>query len=185
MKYDLQDIATVSGMPGLFKLLKPTRTGVVLESLDADKKRLMAQTRHKISILKEISIFTNTAENSVALETVFEDIYKVHKTSLKIDHKKATNDELKSFLGEVVANFDEERVYISDIKKLVSWYKIIAKELKPVKVEKEAKAETKKDSDKAEKKPVAKKKATPNKQPKMKQAKAPPMKKVAGTKKNG
>ena len=51
MKYHLQDIATVSGMPGLFKVLKPTRTGVVLESMDEVKKRVMAQTRHKISIL--------------------------------------------------------------------------------------------------------------------------------------
>lgn len=191
MKYDLQDIATVSGMPGLFKVLKPTRTGVVLESLDAAKKRLMAQTRHKISILKEISIFTNTAENSVALETVFENIYKIHKTDLKIDHKKASAEELKSFLGEVVENFDEDRVYLSDIKKLVSWYKIISKELKPIKLEKEAKAETKKkagakkDSEKTDKKPAAKKKAAPKNQPAIKQQKAPPVKKVAGTKKNG
>lgn len=149
MKYDLQDIATVSGMPGLFKVLKPTRTGVVLESLDSIKKRVMAQTRHKISILKEISIFTTSAENSVALENVFVNIYKKYNTELSIDHKTASTNELKAFLGEVVSDFDEARVYPSDIKKLISWYKIVAKELQPIKEEKETKkTEVKADEEK-------------------------------------
>ena len=181
MKYDLQEIATVSGMPGLFKVLKPTRTGVVLESLDKEKKRLMAQTRHKISILKEISIFTNTAENSLPLETVFANIYQNHTTDLNIDHKKASNDELKSFLGEVVPDFDEDRVYVSDIKKLVQWYKIVARELKPIEEEK-PKAVKKKTEDKKEKKETkkaaTKKKAAPKKDTEKKE-KAPAKKKAA------
>ena len=188
MKYDLQDIATVSGLPGLFTVLKPTRTGVVLESMDEVKKRVMAQTRHKISILKEISIFTTTAENSVALEDVFAAIYSKYETKLELDHKKASNDELKAFLGEVVKDFDDDRVYASDIKKLVSWYKIISKKLKPVKVEKETKAKkagAKKGDPAADKKPASKKKAAPKKQHVAKKAKPAPMRKTAVTKKNG
>ena len=170
-------------MPGLFKVLKPTRTGVVLESLDDIKKRVMAQTRHKISFLHEISIFTNTVESNVVLEKVFADIYAKYNTKLTIDHKTATNDELKAFLGEIVPDFDQDKVYISDIKKLVSWYKIIARELKPIKEEAEdknkKKATPKKEGDKAKKATVKKKPVAARK------AKPAPMKKVAGTKKNG
>ena len=154
MKYDLQDIATVSGMPGLYKVLKPTRTGVVLESLDPEKKRLMAQTRHKISILKEISIFMTGAENSIPLEDVFESIFAKYKTELDLNPKKMSGSDLKTFIEEVVPDYDEERVYTSDIKKLISWYKLIAGELEPVEVEveKEEKGEKKsKSSEKIEK----------------------------------
>lgn len=179
MKYDLQDIATVSGMPGLYKVLKPTRTGVVLESLDDEKKRLMAQTRHKISILKEISIFTTGTDNSVPLETVFATILEKHNTKLDLNPKKMSGNELTSFIEEIVPDFDTERVYTSDVKKLISWFKIIAKELKPLK-------EDKKDDKKAA---APKKKAAAKKAPaKPKKTIAKPkaaMKKIAVTKKNG
>jgi len=156
-------------MPGLYKVLKPTRTGVVLESLDEVKKRIMAQTRHKISILKEVSIFTTGAESSVSLEKVFQTIYEKYQKNLTIDHKTSSEADLRSFLLEIVPNYDTDRVYVSDMKKLVSWYKIAAQYLEPIKEEAADKEETKaadktakKDSKPAQAKPSAK--ATPKKQ---------------------
>lgn len=181
MKYDLQGVATVAGMPGLYKVLKPTRTGVVLESLDAQKKKLMAQTRHKISILSEISIFTTTAESSIGLESIFATMYKKYKNNLEIDHKTTSNDELKAFLGEVVPEFDEDRVYPSDIKKLISWYKIVSREMEPVE---EKKKEDKKEDVKA-KTETKKPKKTGNQTPQSAKPKKAPVKKINAPKKAG
>ncbi len=67
---DLKDVAAVSGKGGLFKVVKPTRTGVILETIDADKKKLIANASSRVSILKEISLYTTTGEGSVLLEDV-------------------------------------------------------------------------------------------------------------------
>ncbi len=128
---NLRDIASVSGKSGLFKVLKPTRTGVILESIDNQKVKLVANANSKVSILKEISIYTTSAEGNVMLEDVFVKIHSKHGKSLTIT-SKASNEELKAFLGTIVPDFDTERVYPSDIKKLVSWYTILANGLPDV-----------------------------------------------------
>ena len=122
---NLRDIASVSGKSGLFKVLKPTRTGVILESIDSQKTKLVANANSKVSILKEISIYTTSAEGNVMLEDLFVKIHASHGKSLPIT-SKASNDELKAFLGEIVSDFDRDRVYPSDIKKIINWYSILA-----------------------------------------------------------
>lgn len=122
---DLKDIASVSGKRGLYKVLKPTRSGVILEALDETRKKLVASANSRVSILKEISIYTTGAESSVLLEEVFELIHKAHGFELAID-SKVDDQELFSFLSEILPDYDDEKVYASDIKKLITWYKTVA-----------------------------------------------------------
>lgn len=121
---DLKEIASVSGKGGLFTIVKPTRTGVILESMDEKGSRLVATANHRISVLKEISVYTNTSEGSVPLEEVFQTIYKEFGDDPGID-SSSSPEELKAFLQHVLPDYDRDRVYVSDIKKMVSWYKIL------------------------------------------------------------
>ncbi len=121
---DLKEIASVSGKGGLFKIVKPTRSGVILESMDEKASRLVANANHRISVLKEISVYTNTSEGSVPLEEVFQTIYKEFGDDPGID-SSSSPEELKAFLQHNLPDYDRDRVYVSDIKKLVSWYKVL------------------------------------------------------------
>ncbi len=118
---ELSEIASISGKGGLFKVLKPGKSGVLLESLDATKSRILASATQRLSILSEISIYTTTKEGTVALEDVLKKIHKDFNDDLGVDGNSEAN-ELKAFLKSVLPEYDENRVYVSDIKKLVKWY---------------------------------------------------------------
>ena len=122
---NLRDIAAVSGKSGLYRVLKPTRTGVILESLDANKTKLVANANSRVSILKEISVYTTTAEGTVMLEDVYAIAYSQFKLELPVN-SKSSESELRSFIEGIVPEYDSERVYASDIKKMVTWYGIIS-----------------------------------------------------------
>ena len=122
---ELQQIAAISGKSGLFKVVKPTRSGVILETLDGTNKNIVANAQSRVSLLKEISIHTTTADGTVLLEDVLKGIYTKYEKDIPIS-SKASNEELSSFLGEIVPEFDDERVYASDIKKLITWYMILS-----------------------------------------------------------
>ncbi|MBX2968367.1 MAG: DUF5606 domain-containing protein [Cyclobacteriaceae bacterium] len=123
----LADIATISGKGGLFKILKPSKSGVILESMDDAKTKLVATAHHKLSVLNEISIYTTTKEGTVPLEDVLKKIYAEFGDDLGLDGN-AENAELKSFMKAVLPEYDDNRVYVSDIKKLVRWYGILRTE---------------------------------------------------------
>ncbi len=125
-RMDLKKIAAISGKPGLFKVVKPTRSGVIVESLDEKKRKLVVGATSRMSVLKEVSIYTTDEEGSVPLAEVILKIYNEYKLDVGLD-SKASSGELMSFLKDIVPNYDEEKVYISDVKKLVSWYNIIVK----------------------------------------------------------
>lgn len=118
---ELSEIVSISGKGGLYKVLKPGKSGVLLESLDATKTRVVASATQRLSLLSEISIYTTTKEGTVSLEEVLKKIYKDFNNDLGVDSNSEAN-ELKSFLKSVLPEFDENRVYVSDIKKLVKWY---------------------------------------------------------------
>lgn len=122
MKFN--EIATVSGKSGLYKILKPTRGGVILESMDDKKAKMVVGASQRVSILGEISMYTMTEEGATPLEEVMKKIEKEFQGDLGLD-TSADSDELSAFLKHVLPDFDETKVYPSDIKKLVSWYKII------------------------------------------------------------
>jgi hypothetical protein len=148
---DFSDIAAVSGKGTLFKIIQPTRTGVILESLDEDKKKMVATMHNKVSILSEISIYTTDAEGAVPLEDVMKKIHKEFDGDTDLD-KNSSPEELKSFLKFILPDYDEGRVYVSDIKKVVSWYDQLVKQAPDVLAEKEEekKKETKKPAKKKE-----------------------------------
>jgi hypothetical protein len=122
----LAEIATISGKGGLFKVMAPTKSGVILESLDDTKTKLVATANHKLSLLNEISIYTTTKEGTVALEDVLKKIHTDFGNDLGVD-SNSDGTELKSFLKAILPEYDENRVYVSDIKKLVKWYELIQK----------------------------------------------------------
>lgn len=122
MKFN--EIATVSGKSGLYKVLKPTRGGVILESMDEKKSKLVVGANQRVSILGEISMYTMTEEGATPLEEVMKKIEKEFQGDLGLD-ATADADELNAFLKHVLPDYDDTKVYPSDIKKLVSWYKII------------------------------------------------------------
>ena len=125
MEYN--EIASVAGKGGLYKVVKPTRTGVILESLDNQKKKIVANATQRISVLSDISIYTTDQEDSRSLVEVMHTIFEEFGEDPGID-STSDSDELKSFLKHVLPEYDEQRVYPSDIKKLVSWYKILHRE---------------------------------------------------------
>lgn len=122
---DLKDIASISGKGGLFKVVKPTRNGVILESIDAAKHKLIANSNTRVSLLKEISVYTSGKESSILLEEVYKRIFSKYGKQLPLD-SKASERELSSFLEEILPEYDKDKVYNSDIKKLVSWYLLLA-----------------------------------------------------------
>jgi uncharacterized protein DUF6852/uncharacterized protein DUF5606 len=123
---DFKDIAAVSGKGGLFKVIKPTKTGVILESLDGNKTRLVTSMNQKVSVLAEISVYSTGEQETIALDEVFMKIKNEFGDDPGVD-KNSDPDELKSFLAHILPDYDREKVYVSDIKKIVNWYLVICK----------------------------------------------------------
>ena len=122
---ELKDIASLSGKSGLFKIVSPTKSGVILESLDESKTKLVASSNQRISILSEISIYTHTKEGNTPLLDVLKKIKQDFNNDLGLDADSDAS-ELKSFLKSVLPEYDETKVYVSDMKKLVRWYGILS-----------------------------------------------------------
>lgn len=124
---EYKDLAAISGKSGLFKIIKPARASVIVETLDAKKSRLVVSASQKISVLDEISIYTTTAEGSEPLKNILQTIYREFGADTDLD-KDTSNAELLSFFKSVLPHYDQERVYPSDIKKVIRWYYIILAE---------------------------------------------------------
>ena len=124
---EFKDIAAVAGKGGLFKIVSPTRNGVILEALDDTKKKLVAGLRTKVSVLSDISIYTTDGEGAVPLEEVMKSIHKEFEGDSGLTSSSEAS-EMKAFLKHVLPNYDEDRVYVSDIKKLITWYNKISAE---------------------------------------------------------
>lgn len=126
MPVDLREIASIAGMPGLFRIVSPTRTGVIIETLAETPVRSTAQAKHRISLLHEISIYTNDPEVTVPLSEIFDNIRSTHGDEIPV-HGKSSNAELTSFMEAILPDYDRDRVYMSDIKKIANWYNIVRK----------------------------------------------------------
>ena len=119
----LKEILAVSGKPGLYKLVSRGNNLLIVESL-IDKKRIPAYARDKVISLSDVSIYTD--EDEVSISKVLIAIKeKESGKNISIDLSKANADELRAYLAEVLPNFDRERVYPSDIKKLLKWYDLL------------------------------------------------------------
>ncbi len=122
---DLSEVAAIAGKGGLFHVLKPSRSGMIVETLDEQKKKMMVNMNQRVSVLKEVSIYTTDAEGAVPLEDVFQKIHEEFGDDPDVD--TSDDEELKAFLKHIVPEYDESRVYVSDMKKLVNWYSILLK----------------------------------------------------------
>ena len=120
---EFKDIATVSGKPGLYKVLKPSRSGVILESLDEKKGKLVVGAAQRVSLLSEISIYTLTEEGASPLQDIMYKIEKEFQGDTGLEG--ADKEEYQAFMKHILPEFDEERVYASDVKKLINWYHIL------------------------------------------------------------
>jgi len=115
---DLSKILSISGKPGLYKMLAQTKNGLVVESL-MDGKRFTAFSHERVSTLEEISIYTE--DEDMPLKDVLKAIYDKQEGKEAISHK-SDGQALKSFFEEAVPAYDKENVYVSDIKKVIGWY---------------------------------------------------------------
>jgi argininosuccinate lyase len=119
----LDKILSISGKPGLYELKARTRAGFVAESL-VDGKKMAVGAHNNVSMLSEIAIYTYSEE--VPLREVFQKIAEKEDAKETISHK-STKKELENLFSEVLPEYDEDRVYISDIKKVIQWYNLLVK----------------------------------------------------------
>lgn len=118
---NLEKVLAISGKPGLYELKAQTRGGFVAESL-ADGKKISVNVRHNVSMLSEIAMYTYTEE--VPLREVFQKIAEKEDGKEAISHKES-KAKLEGYFKEILPEYDEDRVYASDIKKVFQWYNIL------------------------------------------------------------
>ncbi|WP_462264928.1 DUF5606 family protein [Mucilaginibacter sp.] len=117
---NLQAIVAVSGKPGLWRALSQNKTGFILESLDAQKTKLVANlATSKLAALDEITVFGN--DEDLKLTGIFEAMKEIGN----VPDAKADGKALRAYFREVAPEHDEDKVYASDMKKIVSWYHIL------------------------------------------------------------
>ncbi|MFA4851581.1 MAG: DUF5606 domain-containing protein [Bacteroidales bacterium] len=133
---DLKDIMSISGKGGLFRSIAQTKNGLIVESL-VDKKRFPVYVSDKVSALEDVSIFTK--DNNIQLKDVMDLIFKKESGGNCID-PKSDDVKLKKYFEEVLPDYDKERVYMSDIRKLFLWYNLL-QSLGLLKLEEEEKKE--------------------------------------------
>jgi len=143
----LKDILAISGKGGLFKFIAQARNGIVVESIE-DQKRHVASATARVNSLEDIAIFTNNEE--VPLADIFFMVHEKSDGKETLSHK-ASVEELKSQFKELVPEYDEDRVYVSDIKKVFQWYNLLQKhELLEVVDKEEENEEEQEEEDSAE-----------------------------------
>ena len=116
-------ILTISGKPGLYRLLSSGRNMFIVEVVDATKKRMPVHNSDKVVMLDDIAIYTDTEE--VPLRDVFAKIYEKENGVLPLDLKMATPEEMVEYFESVMPDYDRERVYLTHIKKMFQWYNIL------------------------------------------------------------
>lgn len=118
----LERILSITGKPGLYKLIAQTRGGFVAESL-LDKKKITVNARQNVSVLSEIAIYTLNEE--VPLKKVFNTIKEKENGQPTSVSAKDSNDKLEEYFFNILPDYDEDRVYVSDIKKVIQWYNLL------------------------------------------------------------
>ncbi|AMM50227.1 hypothetical protein TH61_02225 [Rufibacter sp. DG15C] len=158
MPFDLREIASIAGMPGLYRIVAPTRSGIIVESLAETPVRSVAQARNRVSILHEISMYTNDEESTVPLEEIFDRVRSQYGDTLPVT-SKSSNPELAKFMETVLPDYDQDRVYASDMKKLVQWYSLVSKFVPYTEAKEEAPAKTEAKEETTEEAPAKEPKA--------------------------
>ena len=119
---NLDKILTIAGKPGLFRMVTQTRTGVIATSL-SNQKKIVTNLGQQINVLSEIRVFG--LKDEMPISDVFERMYQLEKGQPGRVKPKASKEELESYFFEVFQDYDEDRVYASDIKKIIQWYNLL------------------------------------------------------------
>ena len=119
---NLDKILTIAGKPGLFRMVTQTRTGVIATSL-SNQKKIVTNLGQQINVLSEIRVFG--LKDEMPISDVFERMYQLEKGQPGRVKPKASKEELESYFFEVFQDYDEDRVYGSDIKKIIQWYNLL------------------------------------------------------------
>ena len=120
---DLKDIMAISGKPGLFKFVSQGKNSMIVEDMETHQ-RTSAFTTAKINALDDIAVYTDKEE--VALRDVLRKVFDKEEGK-EMPSSKSTPDELKTWFASVLPDYDRERVYVSDIKKIIKWYHLLLK----------------------------------------------------------
>ncbi|MCB4809191.1 DUF5606 domain-containing protein [Tamlana sp. 62-3] len=120
----LEKVLAISGKPGLYKLVAQTRGGFVAQSL-IDNKRISVTMQNNVSVLSEIAIYT--LEEEVPLHVVLKKIKDKENGEIASVKPKDSKDKLEEYFFDILPNYDEDRVYASDIKKVIQWYNLLQK----------------------------------------------------------
>lgn len=117
-------ILAIAGRPGLFRLISQGRNMLIVESIDAEHRRISAGVRDRVTSLNDVSMYTDEEDKPLMeiLQSVSE---KLGGKPVEFNYRKATTPELNDFFATILPNFDRDRVHSSDIKKLIQWYNIL------------------------------------------------------------
>lgn len=119
-----ETILAISGKPGLYRLVNRGNGTLIVETLDATKKRIPAFARDRVTSLADIAMYTD--DEDVPLWQVLKNLGEKEESKVSsLNYKKASSKELREYFAEVLPTFDRERVHDSDIKKLIQWYNIL------------------------------------------------------------
>lgn len=118
----LKEILSISGKPGLFKLINNTANALIVESL-LDGKRFPAYSNAKIIALEDISIYTE--DEDMPLKTVFKRIYEKEEGKPAIINHKESSTVITNYIESVIPEYDADRVYVSDMRKMIQWYNLL------------------------------------------------------------
>lgn len=116
-------ILTISGKPGLYRLVSNGRNMFIVETVDATKKRMPVHSSSQVVMLDDVAIYTDTEE--VPLRDIFAKIYEKENAVLPFDLKMSTPEELVEYFAGIMPDYDRERVYLTHIKKMFAWYNIL------------------------------------------------------------
>jgi hypothetical protein len=123
-----REIVSINGLPGLYQLVTTKSDGAIVRSIDDNTTKFVAARKHSVTALDGIEVFT-TGENMRLFE-VFMSMKKNESAAGEIDLSKADNKQITQYFGAIFPEFDKDRVYVSDMKKMVKWFRILnAKEL--------------------------------------------------------
>ena len=120
----LNTILAIAGKPGLYKLVSQAKNMLIVETVSAEKKRLPIYASDKVISLGDIAMYTDAEE--IALSAVLESVKTKENGEVStFNYKKASTEDLHSYMAEVLPNYDRDRVHTSDIKKLIQWYNLL------------------------------------------------------------
>lgn len=173
---DYKDIVSVTGIGGLFHLLATKSDGAVVRNISDNSTKFISARMHNVTPLESIEVYTTT--DNVRLQEVFVKMKEAEGTTPPVDAKKASNNEIKEYFNTIFPDFDQDRVYVSDMKKMLKWYRMLKdQDLLNFEQQEEEAAEAAQEEPEPKEEPAAEEKPAPKKKAAKKKA---PAKKADG-----